>query len=293
MPIWNSAASDDAKLVGFIPADGDYSRSVMRAFLSGDFLLSRDYGVDVRIVSVDAVTDPTEATLRFQWKLSTQRTYNPEVITDTSAANNGLYLTRQFALHLRPDGANTGLFIYFDATTKDALTAAAVAGDRYWFNVTGNDGLPFLKSDSNTAHQFAECSGRGICERATGTCSCIAGYTGDACQRTVCPNDCSGHGVCQSEAYFVADAVAGTAIASNTYTAFDADSNYGCKCDDGFRASDCSARECPSGDDPLKGDGGANGLDCSGRGVCDYTTGLCGCFKGFFGERCEEQSTLI
>jgi hypothetical protein len=34
-------------------------------------------------------------------------------------------------------------------------------------------------------------------------------------------------------------------------------------------------------------------MDCSGRGRCDYTVGTCSCFRGFFGERCEQQSTLV
>lgn len=161
--------------------------------------------------------------------------------------------------------------------------------------VTGNDGVAFLRSNANTAHQQAECSARGMCDRGTGVCTCVEGYTGDACQRTSCPKDCSGHGVCQSQAYFVTDAFAdytGTK-GDTTYGAFDAESNYGCKCDNGYRGSDCGSRECPSGADPMRGDGAAEGLDCSSRGQCDYTTGLCRCYKGFFGERCEEQSTLV
>jgi hypothetical protein len=34
-------------------------------------------------------------------------------------------------------------------------------------------------------------------------------------------------------------------------------------------------------------------MDCSGRGLCDYTTGSCKCFKGYYGERCESQTTLV
>ena len=137
------------------------------------------------------------------------------------------------------------------------------------------------------------CSGRGLCDRVAGACTCIAGYTGDACQRTSCPNDCSGNGICQSQSYFVSDVAAATGSADYAYSGFDADSAYGCKCDSGFRGADCSQRECPSGPDPMKGDGGAEGMDCSGRGLCDYTKGSCACFKGFFGERCEELSTLV
>lgn len=33
------------------------------------------------------------------------------------------------------------------------------------------------------AHQLAECSNAGICDRNTGKCRCFAGYEGEACQR--------------------------------------------------------------------------------------------------------------
>lgn len=35
----------------------------------------------------------------------------------------------------------------------------------------------------NTAHEEAECSNAGVCNRATGVCDCFAGFTGASCQR--------------------------------------------------------------------------------------------------------------
>ena len=48
------------------------------------------------------------------------------------------------------------------------------------------------------AHQPAECSNGGICDRNTGQCRCFNPFYGSACQHYRCPNDCSGHGVCKS-----------------------------------------------------------------------------------------------
>ena len=50
--------------------------------------------------------------------------------------------------------------------------------------------------------------------------------------------------------------------------------------------------ECPSGPDILKGPGANAGRDCSGRGICDYERGVCECFDGYSGIRCQNQARL-
>lgn len=34
----------------------------------------------------------------------------------------------------------------------------------------------------------------GVCDRATGRCSCRSGFSGEACQRMECPSGCNGQG---------------------------------------------------------------------------------------------------
>jgi len=133
-----------------------------------------------------------------------------------------------------------------------------------------------------TAHSYAECSNKGFCDRASGECGCFDGYTGSACQRTVCPNDCSGHGQCYTLREIAAGPnVAVTHPADSTrevgrnfkvldyqfgfyktsgvsdkfeYNLWDADKNQACVCDAGFFGPDCSLRQCPKGNDPLTND---------------------------------------
>jgi co-chaperonin GroES (HSP10) len=45
-----------------------------------------------------------------------------------------------------------------------------------------------------------ECSNRGVCDRKTGECECFDGYTGLGCNRLACPENCAGHGTCQTVA---------------------------------------------------------------------------------------------
>jgi hypothetical protein len=80
-----------------------------------------------------------------------------------------------------------------------------------------------------------------LCDRKTGECECFDGYEGAGCRRTVCANDCSGHGTCESV----------NALTTGSYLLWDGDKSMSCKCDPGYGAADCSERQCPKGDDPL------------------------------------------
>jgi len=112
-----------------------------------------------------------------------------------------------------------------------------------------------------SAHALLECAGRGTCDRTTGECVCFPGFTGRGCRRSVCPNDCSGHGVC---GYFtelrddVGDSYKYTgynsAVDQYTFTSFyawDYRKSQVCKCDAGWTDVDCSRRRCPRGNYPL------------------------------------------
>jgi hypothetical protein len=147
-----------------------------------------------------------------------------------------------------------------------------------------------------------------------------------------CPNDCSGHGKCVSVQQMALMSDALPLSSQTTYQGFpdtitwDEEMVYGCVCDstwavglgDGERQEpewfgpDCSLRHCPSSDDPRtdtidetvcfnitaknSDEKGLTGnichVDCSNRGLCDYKTGLCGCFEGYFGLSCNEVSAL-
>eukprot|EP01041_Mallomonas_annulata_P009196 gene9196-19063_t len=216
-------------------------------------------------------------------------------------------------------GASTDITLY-RAPDCSALTCPS---GRAWADVP---------SSSTSAHALAECSNRGKCDRISGKCLCYSGYTGAACQRMKCPNDCSGHGQCVSMRQM---AISDNALPLNINTNYDGyegsstwDENmiFGCVCESEWPVGlgyaqrqqaqwfgpDCSLQHCPSGDDPdTLGDetncygkrpaGGVNAgrkgnichIDCANRGVCDYKTGVCACFDGYYGLDCTAKDKQI
>eukprot|EP00596_Hydrurales_sp_CCMP1899_P006842 CAMPEP_0119041476 /NCGR_PEP_ID=MMETSP1177-20130426/12258_1 /TAXON_ID=2985 /ORGANISM="Ochromonas sp, Strain CCMP1899" /LENGTH=392 /DNA_ID=CAMNT_0007007539 /DNA_START=174 /DNA_END=1352 /DNA_ORIENTATION=- len=141
--------------------------------------------------------------------------------------------------------------------------------------------------NTNDLHPYVECSNQGVCDRKSGICGCFPGYDGVACQRTVCVNDCNGRGTCLPEKLLASKAGMQYALP------WDALKHLGCFCDKGYRGPACDLQECPSGTDPLDGYGNEAGRDCSGRGLCDYSAGTCGCFSGFYGTKCQYQTTVF
>jgi hypothetical protein len=65
----------------------------------------------------------------------------------------------------------------------------------------------------------------------------VALRAGIACERTVCPNDCNGRGICYTQEQ-LADEF--NAVYEKPW---DAKKELGCLCDLGFRGPDCSLRE--------------------------------------------------
>lgn len=108
-------------------------------------------------------------------------------------------------------------------------------------------------SDIGAHHKYAECANRGICNRDSGECQCFPGYEGKACQRSTCPNDCSGHGRC---AYIEnlpfqnvpMDYHQGNFLNQDPVTFpnyfWDNHKERGCICDPEYGDVDCSKRMC-------------------------------------------------
>lgn len=188
-----------------------------------------------------------------------------------------------------------------------------------------------MPTSSTQAHAYAECSNRGSCDRILGVCTCFEGFTGPSCNRNKCPNGCSGHGVCVSIKDMAKMSNALPLNPDTFYegeedsVTWDEEMSMGCVCDSSWSVglgagerqepewfgADCSLRHCPSADNPITtndetdcygvtaANSAATGLsgnlcqvDCSNNGLCDYSSGTCRCFQGFYGFDCTKQDVL-
>lgn len=77
-------------------------------------------------------------------------------------------------------------------TIEDAATNVLSGSTVYPYGTT--EAYPKMADTAgtvsiNTAHDYAECSNKGLCDRTTGECECLPGYDGTACQRASCPSE--------------------------------------------------------------------------------------------------------
>lgn len=173
---------------------------------------------------------------------------------------------------------------------------------------TQNCNCPVGRTGDSCQHYYCpgspECSGRGTCDGGfqPARCVCPSGWTGFACEIPDCPGEpaCSNNGFCktattpycQCQANWTGPAGqpndCSVPICSNNCTSpengvcTDADSGVPhCQCFEGWALGpdlDCSLAyaRCPGQ--------GAN--ECSGRGSCNRTSGLCSCPPGWRGVDC-------
>eukprot|EP00937_MAST-01D_sp_MAST-1D-sp2_P001998 g1998.t1 len=71
--------------------------------------------------------------------------------------------------------------------------------------------------------------------------------------------------------------------------------SFRCTCQDSWWGVDCSLRSCPTGrawfdEATATNVAHAGGAECSNKGLCDHTTGLCACQSGWQGAACERLS---
>lgn len=84
-----------------------------------------------------------------------------------------------------------------------------------------------------------ECGGFGKCDTSTGLCSCSQGFSGAACYRKWCPNNCNNHGRCVNMKNVEIDINSGEYKYKYSGKATN-ELDYVCVCDGGYKGGDCS-----------------------------------------------------
>ncbi len=72
-----------------------------------------------------------------------------------------------------------------DGQVSAAYVQLALSSTPAWsYEMFPTDETKGYAASTNEGHFYKECSGVGSCDRSAGTCTCFAGYTGSACQRS-------------------------------------------------------------------------------------------------------------
>jgi hypothetical protein len=197
--------------------------------------------------------------------------YQPVNLTSTGSDKSKVCTT----------GGTTTIAIEFQQESGDVpmiiLTHSTLAHSSQSPSLTISEATKGNKED-------LKCGGRGMCDEASGTCTCAqyyqtgdgygnAGTKGDCSYATTaigaCPGEipCSGHGVCSGSP------------------------TYQCQCAEGWESGDCSERNCLSGlawfSFPVEENKRNQKMECSNQGWCDRSTGTCNCFSEFTGGNCQ------
>ena len=143
-----------------------------------------------------------------------------------------------------------------------------------------------------------ECSNRGTCESATGTCTCLTEDADDG--GTYISSDGNGGAGTINDCGLVSvtptscpkTLVDGVATACSGRGTCDG-ATFECTCNVGYTGIDCSLSACPTGtpwfEEASAADTAHSGLvACSGVGICDTSAGSCTCDSRFTGDACEK-----
>ena len=216
-----------------VSPEWDLADPVPRRQLNVD--LDEDGNEDIYFVA-DARTDTPKSTFYAKYRADVIEAYG---------CGTGLY----------GYGCSKRLCSYGQAWVADSFMSSDPSDELY---------VPWGDSTVGGMHAYQECSGKGICNRLNGKCSCFDGYHGKGCRYKECPNNCGEHGVCQP-AYVVNSAYQSLLAPKSQF--WDYDRSFRCECDYGYTGVDCSDKICPEGLDPV------DPADCV---ACGPTEQFCG-----------------
>lgn len=83
-----------------------------------------------------------------------------------------------------------------DLDASNSITSGKVLEGSTVYPYGTAEGFPLMLDTAgvpvtHSAHDYMECSNKGLCDRISGECECLPGYDGAACQRASCPSKTS------------------------------------------------------------------------------------------------------